>query len=66
MHMPRNDQSRRLCHACGRRVAVLPTGLLERHGRSGSCPSSLTIPPGPDGSVQAELFHAQDLPPHQP
>lgn len=63
---------RRLCPICGRQVAVMPNGLVMRHDGAGrrpfgeplvSCIGSLVKAPAVDGSVQAELFHAQDVTP---
>ena len=74
--MTRSDQvykwPRRLCAICGRQVAVMPNGLFMRHDPAGrrpigepllSCIGSLVKAPARDGSVQAELFHAQDVTP---
>lgn len=65
---------RRLCPICGRQRAVMPNGLFVRHDGIGkrkigeplvSCIGSLVKAPAPDGSVQAELFHAQDVTPEE-
>lgn len=52
----------------------MPNGFFMRHDGPGkkppgapliSCVGSLTKAPAPDGSFQAELFHAQDITPDE-
>lgn len=77
MCMTRREQvfkwPRRTCAICGRQIAVYPwSGCFVRHDPPGqrgvgaplvSCVGSFVKAPAPDGSVQAELFHAQDVTP---